>query len=478
MKQVLDSALESVIPTPEELVKINEIVEILTILLKNKAKELGIEFTDIEPQGSTGIKQTQLRDDFDIDLFIGLPIKNYEHKFEKLSRNQFKKNVKKDFKDLCNEWIIPALSLKEFQDPRLLYAEHPYVTARFKDLSKDIDIKIDIVLYFDLAREFILKKGPITAVDRSPWHGRFVRDSLNHAQKNHVRLLKQFFKACHSYGDKSAVGKVGFIGYSAELLIYHFKTIDECFKNFSSLNTISLDYHGRNSKELAEIPHFQEDCLIITDPIDQNRNVASAISERAYEYVNFRVQEFLLNPREEFFKIQPIKLADVVEFDGYFVLECKIKSEETHYTISRDKLYSLGDSIKANGEKEFSHDERFGTIEFEVYFEEKKNEYAMALFCERPLISSHYPRRGPPVKAKHHAEKFKEKNPNFIIRDGYYWTETKRDHVKFIDFLKEFVNERISNKLAVVNIAEAQAAQTETAKKALTVLKEMVLPFI
>ena len=233
INNIFAEILKHIAPTPEELYSINEIVEVVSILLKNTARELNIEFTIIEPQGSTGIKQTQLRNDFDIDLFVGLNYDNFKQKYEGLSRNKLKKESKKDFLGLCNEWIIKSLTLKEFKDPRLLYAEHPYVTVDFVDQDKDINVKLDIVLYFDLPLDYIKKNGPITAVDRSPWHGRFVRDNLNKDQKDDVRLLKQFFKSCHSYGDKSAVGKIGFIGYSAELLIYHFKTIQEVFKTFN-----------------------------------------------------------------------------------------------------------------------------------------------------------------------------------------------------------------------------------------------------
>ena len=115
---------------------------------------------------------------------------------------------------------IPPHNLSELVDVISHYIDHPYVTVDY--VVDNINIKIDIVLYFDLDKKFIEKNGPITAVDRSPWHGRFIRDNLTAKQKNEVRLLKQFFKANHCYGDMSVVGKVGFIGYSAELLIYYF----------------------------------------------------------------------------------------------------------------------------------------------------------------------------------------------------------------------------------------------------------------
>ena len=107
---------------------------------------------------------TKLKNDFDIDLFVGLDYKLYKPKYEGLSKNKLKKASKKDFLNLCNNWIKKSLTLKEFRNPRLLYAEHPYVTVDF--VAENYKIKIDIVLFFDLDLNFIDKFGPVTAVDR------------------------------------------------------------------------------------------------------------------------------------------------------------------------------------------------------------------------------------------------------------------------------------------------------------------------
>jgi len=478
IRNIFDDILKEIAPTPEELYNINEIVEVVSVLLKNTARELNIEYTIIEPQGSTGIKQTQLRNDFDIDLFVGLSYDKFKHNYEGLSRNKLKKESKKDFLELCNEWIIKSLSLKEFKAPRLLYAEHPYVTVDFIDQEKDVKVKLDIVLYFDLPLDYIKKNGPITAVDRSPWHGRFVRDNLDKKQKDDVRLLKLFFKACHSYGDKSAVGKIGFIGYSAELLVYHYKTIEGVFRNFNELNKVPLDYHGRTVQELRKIEHFKNEYLIVTDPVDPNRNVGSAISERAYKYCNQKVKEFLNNPSVEFFKIKPISEADLSDLDNYFVIETINNKPEVHYTINRDKLHALGEKIKSIGEQEFSHEERFGKIEFEVYFDDSINEYTMAIYCQKPAISESYFRKGPPIKERTHATKFKQKNPNYIEKDNFLWTESKREYFTFIKFLKEYVKDNIPDNLEIINISKAIGIKKSTGKMALYVLKNMVLPFI
>jgi len=478
LNDIFQQILIEICPTPEEIYEINEIVEIIKVLLKNSANQLNITYTIIEAQGSTGIKQTQLRNDFDIDIFIGLNYELYKDKLKGLSKTKLKQESKKEFLKLCNKWIIKSLILKEFKRPRLLYAEHPYVTVDFIDYNKNLKIKLDIVLYFDISLDFIQKNGIITAVDRSPWHGRFVRDNLSKDQKDDVRLLKQFFKSCHCYGDKSAVGKMGFIGYSAELLIYHYKSIIEVFKNFNNLPKTPIDYFKRNEKQLRKIQHFRDEFLIIIDPVDPNRNVGSAISERAYKFCNHMISEFLEYPDTSFFVITPVPEIEMIMIeDFYFIIEIKNKDPKIHYTINRDKLYLLGDQIISNGEKEFTREERFGSIFFEVYFEEDLSEYNVAIYCSKPIISDVYKRRGPPIKDKLHSSRFRQKNPNHYEKKGYLWVKTERSHVNFLEFLTEFIKNKIPENLQVINIANARDVRTSSGKKALYVLKNMVLPF-
>ncbi len=480
LNEIFIEVLKEITPTQKEIDLINRITEKLKNLLSKKANELNINYTKIEPQGSTGIKQTQLKNDFDIDLFIGLDYNQFKHKYEGLSKNKLKRDSKKDFLVLCNNWILPSLTLHELYNPRFLYAEHPYITVNY--LLDNIKIKIDIVMYFDLDLEYINKNGPITAVDRSPWHGCFVRDELNPAQKNEVRLLKQFFKSCYSYGDKSPVGKVGFIGYSAELLVYYFKNINNLFENFNTLNSNPLDYFKRTAEELSKVPHFQNDYLIIIDPIDKNRNVASAISERAYKYCNYKISEFLKKPSGEFFKIKPIPEANLSnKHDSFllhtYIVELQNANKEIHYTINRDKLYSLSESLKANGEKEFSHAERFENIIFEVYFEDENDQYNLAIYCEKPHISRSYIRRGPPIGEKKHVVKFTRKNPDYFEKEGYLWVETSREYKEFYNFLKNFVKDKIPDNFSIRNISPAFETITSSGKKALSILKNIILPF-
>ena len=131
VQNIFNQILKDIVPTTQEVELIERITYILKELLHNKAKELHINYTKIEPQGSTGIKKTQLKDDFDIDLFIGLDYNLYKKKYKGLSKSKLKKESKQDFLELCNKWIIQSLKSNKFHNPRLLYAEHPYVTVDY-----------------------------------------------------------------------------------------------------------------------------------------------------------------------------------------------------------------------------------------------------------------------------------------------------------------------------------------------------------
>ena len=480
--QIFSKVLQEIVPTREEIQLIDEIVQELKNYLITRASELKIKFNAMDPQGSTGIKQTQLRNDFDIDLFIGLDFNQYKTKYKGLSKNKLKQESKKDFLQLCNEWIIKALDSTDFKDPNLFYAEHPYVRVNYISDNNNKEINIDIVLYFDLDVDYIKDYGPITSVDRSPWHGRFIRENLTSDQKNDVRLLKQFFKACHCYGDKSALGKMGFIGYSAELLIYHYKDLKSLFLDFANLRDKVFDYYKRSKTQIRKIAHMKTDPLVIIDPIDKNRNVASAISLRAYNYCNHQISKFIQNPSDDYFQIFPLKELSIDEdhplYSKTFIVELKNTDPEVHYTINRDKLYSLAESIKSIGERELSHETRFESIEFELYFEDSTQEYNLAFYCKQPKISKTFLRKGPPTNEEKHVKRFKEKNPEYIEKNKYLWVETVREYTEFIDFLKNHIKDKVPENFEISNIAESSNAKRSSAKQALFILINMVLPFL
>ena len=67
---VASAVLTEILPTEDEVKKQITVIEALREALDRYAKEKGFPYHSIEPQGSTGKKQTQLRGASDIDLFV------------------------------------------------------------------------------------------------------------------------------------------------------------------------------------------------------------------------------------------------------------------------------------------------------------------------------------------------------------------------------------------------------------------------
>ncbi|MHA1376850.1 MAG: hypothetical protein ACTSRG_00585 [Candidatus Helarchaeota archaeon] len=468
ISEIKKKLIEKFTPTKSELFKLNKITNDFLDMLKKRADNLGLHYEFIEPQGSTGKKQTQLIGASDIDIFLGLSPDDYRDilKLEKVKRKQ---SLNKIFLNIISDLFIPVAKELRSEQIKIFYAEHPYL-----NLKKD-NYDIDLVGCFALTEEEIFENGPITAVDRTPLHTKKINEDLNSEQKNDVRLLKAFCQAALAYGDKSAVGQFGFTGYSTEVLILYFGSLENTFENFSSVLENPIDFFGRTREELLKIPKFKNDYFIMIDPIDKNRNVASSISKRSYKFVNYRIKEFLKSPSEDFFIFKPVKILTDEEIsiiqNKTWVLE--FKSDNTvHYTELRDKLYSLCMKLKTVLEKEPTGDKRFGKSIHTVYFNDDC--YSIILYNSKNNISPTYLRKGPSLSLKKHVKKFKEKNPKHFTKNGYVWTEVKRDYLEFSHLISDFVKHIKIKGLNLIN--QSPTGINIVGKKGLSILYKYILP--
>ena len=140
------------------------------------------------------------------------------------------------------------------------YAEHPYIHGTWNGMEVDLVpcYKIDSTEHL------------ISAVDRTPFHTRYVREHLKEDQKNDVRLLKQFMKGIGTYGAEARTR--GFSGYFLELLVLRygtFKDVINAMAGWTNGTVLSLERAGGK--------RFN-DPLVFFDPVDPARNVASALS--------------------------------------------------------------------------------------------------------------------------------------------------------------------------------------------------------
>jgi tRNA nucleotidyltransferase (CCA-adding enzyme) len=168
------------------------------------------------------------------------------------------------------------------------YAEHPYIKA----FIEGFEVEFVPCYRVEPGRRLY------SATDRTPLHTRFVNENLKPERRADVRLLKQFMKGIGVYGAEVKVG--GFSGYLCELLIICMGNFEEALLRASRWrNGEAIDITGRWKEE--ELRRVFQDPLIVVDPVDPGRNVASAVSETSAWTFAAAARAFLKVPREVFF---------------------------------------------------------------------------------------------------------------------------------------------------------------------------------
>lgn len=168
------------------------------------------------------------------------------------------------------------------------YVEHPYIRARVDGFD------VDFVPCFSVEPA----TGLISATDRTPLHTGFVTDNLPPEGRDEVRLLKRFMKGVGVYGAEVKVG--GFSGYLCELLVIRhgsFEAVLEAAEGWTRGE--AMDVIG--SSDTAELRKRFGEPLIVLDPVDAARNVASAVSKTSFWTFVAAARTFLREPKEVFF---------------------------------------------------------------------------------------------------------------------------------------------------------------------------------
>ena len=468
LSAIREQVLRHIRPRPSDIRREQRCFSRIQKAVLSVAKQKQLEVSFVQLEGSSGRKQTQLRGHRDLDIFIGLPLSLVPGGVDQPpSQTALQQLLRK----LVKEVAVTAAEQAGCRNISVVFAQHPYVTATLEGF------RVDLVFCFDLPPDYIMKQGPLTAVDRTPHHSRFVDENLTAEQRDDVRLLKAFFQACFAYGDASPVGRCGFTGFSAETLIYHTETLEGALSSLKQLSSTPLDYFGRPAKELKKL--FRNDLLIIVDPTDPKRNLAASISGRAYRYVKHQAELALHDPSPRFFLPTDIPTFSAREErrlgPNFFVAEYR---DETgwHYTKTRDKLYKYFGQLCRFLSKEPTGEKRFGHCLFEEILDEEEGLFAVALWVEHHSISPHYIRIGPPPRMLEASRRFCEKYPHAEIRDGRYQALIPRTFTRASEAIEHYLAAHpVSPNLRL--IATSHVGTTKLGKQALWILKNAVMPF-
>jgi len=168
------------------------------------------------------------------------------------------------------------------------YAEHPYVIAEINDLT------VEFVPCFRVDP----RKGLISATDRTPLHTAFVKERLDLRLRDEVRLLKRLMEGIRVYGAEVRVW--GFSGYLCELLVIALGPFEAVLERAAKWKPGEIvDLVG--ASDPANLRKIFTEPLIVPDPVDPGRNVASAVSEKRFWEFSAAARAFLEGPDRRFF---------------------------------------------------------------------------------------------------------------------------------------------------------------------------------
>ncbi|MGB9683643.1 MAG: CCA tRNA nucleotidyltransferase [Candidatus Bathyarchaeales archaeon] len=268
LEEVCNAVLDRVNPKNEERAKIEALAKALEGKVASAMAEFGVK-AKVRLEGSVA-KDTWLSGEPDIDIFMRLPTS--------IPRKSLGENALK----IARKATEGARQVERF-------AEHPYLEA-FVD-----DVRVNIVPCYD-----VKPAEWLSATDRTPYHTDYANKRLNKQMRGEVRLLKKFMKGVGVYGAEIKIG--GFSGYLCELLVIHYGSFVNVLKAFAQHKqrmVIDIENHYKDRED--ELPLLFNEPLVIIDPVDRGRNVASAVqSQKLYTFVA-AARAFLEKPSLKFF---------------------------------------------------------------------------------------------------------------------------------------------------------------------------------
>jgi len=394
VKKIIENARKSVIPSNKLQQEKSRVATIAFNLVDNQVSKYS-QIVQVEFGGSYA-KGTWLPEKADIDIFLKFKKSTPEKKFTEIAKK------------------IGFSAMKKYK-PYVRYSEHPYVEAHVKDT------RVNVVPCYDVP------KGKWqSAADRSSFHTAFMLESLTGQMKNDVRLLKEFLKCNNVYG--AEIAKQGFSGYVAEVLIWNFRSFEGVIKKIAKINRGQII--GNASKKF-DTP------IVIMDPIDDQRNLAAAISTENIGKFVLVCRKFLKKPSVSFFKVKPsskkvLKNSFVVKFNY------KARSPDIIWGQIKRAASALSTQMEVEGFTVLRH----------MAFTDEKNEACLIFEFDSLDIPKDMVHEGPEFFSEADSESFIAKNSKksdlmWINNKGKILSLQKRKHSNAKLFLQDLLKNNL-----------------------------------
>jgi tRNA nucleotidyltransferase (CCA-adding enzyme) len=403
IKKLLEKVLKKLKPTKKELHAEKEFAE-KTI---EKIKKLNPK-VEVIIAGSVS-RNTHLRGDRDIDVFVlfdqSIGKKEFEQEGLRIGKQVFR----------GHKW-------------EKAYSQHPYIRGEINGFQ------LEIVPSYKIKENTLIK----SAVDRTPLHKKYLNKKLKEKQKDEVRLLKQFLKGIGCYGAESRTNSMP--GYLVELLILNYGSFEKTLKEVSKWKEGEIiDLEGRVKGEIVK-KRFDHP-LIVIDPVDENRNVASALSHNQFARFIAASRAFIEKPSDKFFFEHKRKILSLQK-----VKEILKKKELIALRIAYPK--ELSDIVwsQLNKFEKRIHAELMDgdfTVNRTASWTDELYEIIVLMELENLTLQKSKKLIGPLVSEKMHGEKFLAAHKKRIsgprIEKGRWVLEVDRKYVKAENYLVDYI---------------------------------------
>ena len=411
IEKVCAAALEQVTPKSRERAQIAVLSKKLEAKVVSAAKEFGVDAT-VRVEGSVA-KDTWLSREPDIDVFMRVP-KTIPHK---------------SLGEIC---LKVARKATEGYRQIERFAEHPYLETVVEG------VRINIVPCYDV------KRGEWqSATDRTPFHTDYVKKHLDARMQGEVRLLKKFMKGTGVYGAEIKIG--GFSGYLCELLVLNYKSFLNVLKTFAGYKQrMVLDIENYYKERENEAELLFSEPLVIVDPVDKGRNVASAVQpQKLYSFIA-AARAFLKNAELRFFYPPETAALTVKKLKHEFA-----KHGSTFVFLSFANVEAVPDVLW--GQLYKSHRSLRRLVEVNDFvvlrslpWSDEKTLNVFVFEFEQRLIPSVKKHFGPPLEKEVECEKFLSKHfggsgtvSGPYIEEGRWVVEVRRKYADAVALLSE-----------------------------------------
>jgi len=406
-KKILVEVVEEITPSSEELDKAEAAADKIISKLKKPLKTVKARSI----VGGSSKKYTQLKNTFEIDIFVLFDYKKYSE----------------------DSTISDILSkkLKVFKKATRLHGSRDYFQIKIKPYTFELIPILNITS----------SKQAKNITDISPLHAKWVtKKSKNKLAE--IRLTKAFLSALGIYGAESYVR--GFSGYACEVLTIHYGSFVNFLKaatKWKEKQIIDPEKYYKSQNPLLELNKSKTvSPLILIDPVQPSRNVTAALTEESFNTLKKSAIKFLNKPSKSFFVRKITTKQDLIKTKKnslLLILELTPKKNKkdvmgaailNKYELLRNKLIENG----------------FKIIKSSWEWNERK---AISwFFINKKFPTAFEIRTGPKVTDKINSERFKKTHKKVISKNGRLYTKIKKkfptpqELVKFVLKQNNFKN--------------------------------------